>query len=118
MKSVLASTLGVPEGAVRVVAREVGGNYGTRNAFYPEFALVAWAAKRLRRPVKWTCERREAFPTHHHARDLVSQGELALDAAGNFLAPPGVHTSHVGAHGVSFIPLAQGPPGFPGAFPV
>src|SRR6266545_2666194 len=60
-KSDLAGTLGVPESAVRVVAREVGGNFGTRNSFYPEFALVAWAAKRLGRPVKWTCERREAF---------------------------------------------------------
>src|SRR5881392_2426056 len=108
IKSDLASTLGVPEGAVRVVAREVGGNYGTRNAFYPEFALVAWAAKRLRCPVKWTCERREAFLTDYHARDLVSQVELALDAEGNFLALRGAHTSNVGAHAVSFIPLAKG----------
>src|SRR5207245_1732028 len=56
IKTDLAGTLGVPESAVRVVAREVGGNYGTRNAFYPEFALVAWAAKRLGRPIKWTCD--------------------------------------------------------------
>ena len=108
IKSDLAGTLGVPESAMRVVAREVGGNYGTRNAFYPEFALVAWAAKRLRRPVKWTCERREAFLTDYHARDLVSHVELALDAEGNFLALRGVNTSNVGAHGVSFIPLAKG----------
>jgi carbon-monoxide dehydrogenase large subunit len=104
----LAGTLGVPESAVRVVAREVGGNYGTRNACYPEFALVAWAAKRLRRPVKWTCERREAFLTDYHARELVSHAELALDAEGNFLALRGVNTSNVGAHAVSFIPLAKG----------
>ena len=56
IKNDLAATLGVPASAVRVVAREVGGNYGTRNAFYPEFALVPWAARRLGRPVKWTCE--------------------------------------------------------------
>src|SRR5438034_1185059 len=97
IKHDLTETLGVPRGAVRVVAREVGGNYGTRNAFYPEFALVPWAAKRLRRPVKWTCERREAFLTDFHARDLVSHLELALDADGNFLAFRGVHTSNVGA---------------------
>jgi carbon-monoxide dehydrogenase large subunit len=104
----LAETLGVPMAAVRVVAREVGGNYGTRNAFYPEFALVPWAAKRLGRPVKWTCERREALLTDFHARDLVSHLELALDADGTFLAFRGVHTSNVGAHAVSFIPLAKG----------
>ncbi len=104
----LAGTLGVPESAVRVVARDVGGNYGTRNACYPEFVLVAWAARRLGRPVKWTCERREALLTDYHARDLVSHVELALDADGNFLALRGVNTSNVGAHAVSFIPLAKG----------
>ena len=108
IKGDLAGTLGVPESAVRVVAREVGGNYGTRNAFYPEFALVAWAARRLRRPVKWTGDRREGFLTDYQARDLVSHAELALDADGRFLALRGVNTSNVGAHGVSFIPLAKG----------
>ena len=104
----LAAVLGVPESAVRVVAREVGGNYGTRNSFYPEFALVAWAARRLRRPVKWTCERREALATDYQSRDLSSHAELALDADGNFLAFRGVNTSNVGAHTVSFVPLAKG----------
>jgi carbon-monoxide dehydrogenase large subunit len=107
-RSDLATVLGVPESAVRVVAEEVGGNFGTRNSFYPEFALVAWAARRLRRPVKWTCDRREAFLTDYQGRDLVSQTELALDAEGNFLALRGVNTSNVGAHAVSFIPLAKG----------
>src|SRR2546427_6364460 len=108
IKSDLAATLGVPERAVRVVAREVGGNYGTRNASYPEFALVAWAAKRLRRPVKWTCHRTEAFLTDYQARDLVSEVELALEADGTFLALRGTNTSNVGAYAVSFIPLAKG----------
>ena len=104
----LAAVLGVPESAVRVVAREVGGNFGTRNSAYPEFALVAWAAGRLRRPVKWTCERREAFLTDYQSRDLVSHAELALDADGRFLALRGINTSNVGAHAVSFVPLAKG----------
>src|SRR5207244_4879340 len=108
IKHDLTETLGVPRGAVRVVAREVGGNYGTRNAFYPEFALGPWAAGRVGRPVKWTCERREALLTDFHARDLVSHLELALDADGNFLAFRGVHTSNIGAHAVSFIPLGKG----------
>ncbi len=108
IKTDLAGSLGVPESAVRVVAREVGGNYGTRNAFYPEFALVAWAAKRLGRPIKWTCDRTEAFLTDYQARDLAAQVELALDAEGNFLALRGINTSNVGAHAVSFIPLAKG----------
>jgi carbon-monoxide dehydrogenase large subunit len=107
-RSELAGALGVPESAVRMVTRDLGGNYGARNNLYPEFALVAWAARRLRRPVKWTCERHEAFLSDEHARDLVSQAELALDAEGNFLALRCVNTSNVGAHAVSFIPLAKG----------
>jgi carbon-monoxide dehydrogenase large subunit len=104
----IAGALGVPETAVRVVTRELGGNYGTRNNIYPEYALVAWAARRVRRPVKWTCERTEAFLTDEHARDLVSRSELALDADGNFLALRCDHVSNVGAHAVSFIPLTKG----------
>ena len=104
----LAAVLGVPESAVRVVAYDVGGNYGTRNGAYPEFGLVAWAARRLGRPVKWTCDRREALLTDYHSRDLVSHVELALDADGTFLALRGVNTSNLGAHAVSFTPLAKG----------
>jgi carbon-monoxide dehydrogenase large subunit len=104
----VAGALGVPESAVRVLARDVGGNFGTRNSCYPEFALVAWAARRLGRPVKWTAERREAFLADYHGRDLVSHAELALDARGTFLAFRAVNTSNVGAHVVSFHPLNKG----------
>jgi carbon-monoxide dehydrogenase large subunit len=107
-KNDLAEILRVPETSVRVVAQDVGGNFGTRNSFYPEFALVAWAARRLGRAVKWTCTRREAFLTDYQARDLVSAMELALDAEGNFLALRGVNTSNVGAHAVTFVPLNKG----------
>jgi carbon-monoxide dehydrogenase large subunit len=108
IKDDLAGTLGVPGSAVRVVARDIGGNYGTRNSFYPEFALVAWAARRLRRPVKWACGRQEALVTDYQSRDLACRSELALDAEGNFLAFRGRNTSNVGAHAVSFVPLAKG----------
>jgi carbon-monoxide dehydrogenase large subunit len=104
----VAGALGVPESAVRVVAGDVGGNFGTRNSCYPEFALVAWAARRVGRPVKWTAERREAFLADYHGRDLASQAELALDADGTFLAFRATNTSNVGAHAVSFHPLNKG----------
>jgi len=108
IQSDVAGTLGVPTAAVRVIARDIGGNYGTRNSCYPEQPLVAWAARRLGRPVKWTGDRRESMLTDYQARDLVSHAELALDADGRFLALRGVNTSNVGAHSVSFIPLAKG----------
>jgi aerobic carbon-monoxide dehydrogenase large subunit len=108
IKHDIAATLGVPSGTIRVIARDVGGNYGPRNACYPEFPLVVWAARRLGRPVKWACDRREALLTDFHARDLGSHAELAVDADGNFLALRAVNTSNIGAHAVSFIPLNKG----------
>ena len=107
-KRELAAILGVAEDRVRVLAADVGGNYGTRNAFYPEFALVAWAARRLGRPVKWTADRGEAFLSDYQGRDLAVAAELALDADGRFLAMRGSNTSNVGAHTVSFVPLIKG----------
>jgi carbon-monoxide dehydrogenase large subunit len=107
-QTAVAGALGVPESAVRVVARDVGGNFGTRNSCYPEFALVAWAARRLGRPVKWTGERREAFITDYHGRDLAVRAELALDADGRFLAIRTDNTSNLGAYAVSFHPLNKG----------
>ena len=77
---------------MRVVARDVGGNFGTRNAFYPEFALVALGGARIGRPVKWTCERTEAFLSDYQGRDLTVAAELALDATGTFLALRGTNT--------------------------
>ncbi len=55
LKNDLATVLAVPLESVRVVMRDVGGNFGTRGMIYPEFALVAWAARRVGRPVKWLC---------------------------------------------------------------
>jgi carbon-monoxide dehydrogenase large subunit len=107
-KRELAAMLGAEESAVRVVARDTGGNFGTKNSFFPEFALVAWASRRLRRPVKWTCERHEAFLSDYQGRDLTVEAELALDAQGNFLALRASNLSNTGAHSASHVPLVKG----------
>ena len=104
----IAAALGVPAAAMRVVSGDVGGNFGIRNNTYPELVLVAWAARRIGRPVKWTCERRDAFATDFHGRDLTSEAELALDKHGRFLAIRAVNTSNLGASAISFVPLAKG----------
>lgn len=106
-KHELAAILGVPISDVRVECGDVGGNYGTRNAFYPEFALVVWAAKRLGRPVKWTCERSEAFATDYGGRDQAFDLELALDERGRFLALRGSVIMNTGAHTVMYVPLVK-----------
>src|SRR5690606_34221882 len=73
-----------------------------------EFALVAWAARRVGRPVKWTCERHEAFASDYQGRDLVVEAELALDAEGNFLAMRGTNISNAGDHTTNFSPPRKG----------
>jgi aerobic carbon-monoxide dehydrogenase large subunit len=104
----LAQVLGVPAEQVRVVCRDMGGNFGTRNLFYPEYALLARAARCVGRPVKWTCERQESFLSDWQARDLTVTAELALDEEGNFLAVRGSNLSNLGGHSVAFGPLQKG----------
>ncbi len=104
----MAVVLGVADDDVRMVMHDVGGNFGTRGASNPEFALVAWAARRVGRAVKWTCERSEAFLCDYQARDLTAAAELALDAGGRFLAMRGTNIVDSGAYPVSFGPLAKG----------
>ena len=107
-KRELAAILGVAPEKVRVITGDVGGNFGTRNPFYVESAIVAWAAKRIGRAVKWTGERLEIFLTDCQARDLVVQAELAFDAEGHILALRSTNTGNIGAHTISFIPLTKG----------
>jgi carbon-monoxide dehydrogenase large subunit len=108
LKNDLATMLGVPNTHTRAIMHDVGGNFGTRGMIYPEFALVAWAARRVGRPVKWTCERHESFVSDWQGRDLAVEAELALDAQGNFLAMRGSNIGNCGAHTGRFSPLQKG----------
>jgi aerobic carbon-monoxide dehydrogenase large subunit len=107
-KRELSQIFSVPFDNVRVVTKEIGGNFGTKNSFFPEFAMVVWGAKRVGRPVKWTAERHEAFVTDYMGRDLTVSAELALDAEGRFLALRSSNVSNVGAHSGSYVPLVKG----------
>jgi carbon-monoxide dehydrogenase large subunit len=104
----LAEVLGVPPERVRVRCEEMGGNFGTRNFFYPEWPLLAWAARRLGRPVKWTCERGESFLTDYQGRDLTVEAELALDGEGKFLAVRSTNLGNLGAYAAAFVSLQKG----------
>ena len=88
----------IPESRIRVIAGDVGGGFGTKGWQYPEHRLVLLAAKKLRRPVKWTCERSEAIQADEHARDNVSDAELALDRDGKFLGLRVKTFANVGAY--------------------
>src|SRR5205823_5602895 len=76
----------VPESQIRVVSPDVGGGFGLKGGPFPDDALVFWASRRLRRPVKWLATRSESMLTDHHGREMVYYGELALDEHGKILA--------------------------------
>ena len=108
LKNDLATMLDVPPEKVRVLMQDVGGNFGTRGMIYAEFAVVAWAAKKLGRPVKWIIERHELFLSDDQARDLAVEAELALDDKGKFLAMRGSNLGNLGAHTTNFAMVQKG----------
>lgn len=93
-----AFVLGIPEHKMRVVAPDVGGGFGSKIFLYGEETALVHATKVLRRPVKWTAERSEAFLSDAHGRDHLTTAELATDADGKFLALRVNTTANVGAY--------------------
>ena len=90
--------LRVPENRLRIVSPDCGGAFGMKEGIFPEMVLVLWAARRTGRPVRWQCERGEAFIADHHARDNVTTAELALDHDGRFLALRVATIANLGAY--------------------
>ena len=87
IRDALADTVfRVPRAQVQVAAPDVGGGFGVKNALYPEYILVLWAARQLGRPVRWASDHAEDFVSTAHGRDNLTRARLALDADGGFLA--------------------------------
>ncbi len=99
-----AFVLNIPEHKLRVVAPDVGGGFGTKIFHYAEEAFVTFASRALRRPVKWTSTRSEAFMSDAHGRDHVTKIELALDADNNFTAVRTETYANMGAYLSTFAP--------------
>jgi aerobic carbon-monoxide dehydrogenase large subunit len=120
----LAQTLGRDESGIRVRVPEVGGAFGSKGTLPVETTLVALAALKLGRPVKWIEDRRESFLSSPQGRGMRGAVELALDADGRMLglrarlladlgayllpstAIPG-HTTAMGMGGAYAIPAVE-----------
>src|SRR5476649_24120 len=100
---VIAAFVGMaPEHKLRVIAPDVGGGFGSKIFIYPEEVVCLWAARKVKRPVKWTSDRSEAFLTDAHGRDHVSHAELALDANGKILGLRAKTIANLGAYMSTF----------------
>lgn len=73
----LSLMLKITEHRLRVISPDVGGGFGSKIPAYADEALVGFAAMDLKRPVKWTEERRENYLATTHGRDHVEYVELA-----------------------------------------
>ena len=107
----IAEVFRVEEARFRVLVQDVGGSFGGKNSLYPEQILCAHAARDLGRPVKWIADRSEAFLGDNHGRDLVSHGELALDAEHRIVGLRMRNFANLGAYTASrgAIPPTLGP---------
>ncbi|MEJ1999867.1 MAG: xanthine dehydrogenase family protein molybdopterin-binding subunit [Maritimibacter sp.] len=99
-----AFVLGIPEHKLRVVAPDVGGGFGSKIFHYAEEAFCTFAAKQLKRPVKWVASRSEAFMSDAQGRDHVTKIELALDGDNNFTALRTETYANMGAYLSTFAP--------------
>jgi carbon-monoxide dehydrogenase large subunit len=107
IKAAIAACLGVAPERVRVITGDVGGAFGLLSNAYGEQVMVAFAARHLGRPVKWTNSRSEAFLADYQGRDIATEGRLAVAADGRILALSVSMTGNIGAHAVTYVPLSN-----------
>ena len=99
-----AFVLGIDEHKVRVIAPDVGGGFGSKIFLYNEETVCSWASRKIKRPIRWTATRREAFQTDAHGRDHITDAELALSKDGKILGLRVKTTANLGAYLSTFAP--------------
>jgi len=102
----LARILGVARDRVRCITGDVGGGFGSKIQPYPEYVALAWAARRLGRPVKWASSRSEGFVTDAQSRDHRLTGELALDEDGRITGLRVHSIQNLGAYVATGMPMS------------
>jgi carbon-monoxide dehydrogenase large subunit len=99
-----AFVLGIPEHKVRVIAPDVGGGFGSKIFLYNEEVVCSWASRQIKRPIRWTSSRREAYMTDAHGRDHITDAEIALSQDGKILGLRVKTTANLGAYLSTFAP--------------
>lgn len=97
LRTGIADTLGIPESDLRVVAPDVGGGFGQKMSLFPEYVVLVWLARKLRKNVAWIEDRRENFLASAHSRDQAFTVRGAFAKDGRLLALDANLRSNVGA---------------------
>src|SRR5215471_19126411 len=98
LRDVVAAALGLPVEEVRVIVPDVGGGFGPKGPIYPEEILVAAAAHRLGRPVKWIESRRESLACLGHDREQNHDARIGFARDGTIVAVDAAFLADVGAY--------------------
>src|SRR5262249_57663399 len=96
--------VGRREQSLRVISPDVGGGFGSKIFVYPEEVAVAWLAKKLGVPVRWTAQRSESFLSDAQGRDHVSEVEMGFDAVGKVAGLRVKTVANLGAYLTLFAP--------------
>ena len=97
-RKTMADLMGLPETAVDYIEVDVGGGFGARGEFYPEDFLVAFAARKFHKPIRWIEDRREHLTAIGHSREAECDVELAFSKDGTLLGMRGDLFVNVGAY--------------------
>jgi len=119
MQDIFSRHLNIPEGNVRVIAKDVGGSYGIKVHVYADEMATAALSVMLRRPVKFVADRLESFVSDIHAREHKVKVRLACTKQGEILAfdlwdltaigPYSVYPRTSGIEGNQVVNLTGGP---------
>jgi len=98
LRNKLVDFFGIPAHSVRVIAPDVGGGFGSKIVFSPEYFLAAEASRRLGRPVKFMQSRSDAMVLTTHGRDQIHDVDVAFDDEAHVLALRLRVIQNVGGH--------------------
>ncbi len=101
-KKELIRMLRLSPDAVRVTNPDVGGGFGMKAMAYPEYVVIAQAARMLGRPVRWMSERGEGMLSDNAGRDLIARADIGFDADLRITAYRVNLVSNLGAYNSQF----------------
>lgn len=94
-KEHLKEVLNIPA-EIHVVTPDIGGGFGQKHNLYPEDAVIAYLAYKLRRPVRWIEQRGENIHALH-ARGVEAHLDVAVGRTGRILGIKGRFIADLGA---------------------
>jgi len=97
-RNFFARYLRIPEGRIRVQARDVGGGFGQKMFVFREECAVVLASRLLGRPVKWIEDRNENLVAASHSRNELGRVRMAIDDDLSVQAMTVEHVAEVGAY--------------------